>query len=131
MGSVYEQVVFTNLANAPCRLTGGARFEFVGADGVTAVGLPANPTGGHGLLDSGQTIRATMQAGQTDNYDADRCRPVPVSGVRVVPPADSAPVVLRPLISTACSVGGQLSVQQVSNGQGRSDGGPGEGEGPG
>lgn len=131
MGSVYEQVVFTNVAGTPCRLTGGARFEFVGADGVTVVGRPANPSGGYGLLESGQSVRATMQVGQTDNYDADRCQPVPVSGLRVVPPADSDPVVLRPLVSTACSVGGQLSVQEVTNGQGRSDGGPGEGEGPG
>ena len=114
-GSVFTPIIFTNLGKAPCRLTGRAKLEYVAADGENAIGSGYVIAGGTGILDLGASITTTMRTGTTGAYDPGFCRPQPVSGLRVWPPADADPTVIPSPTATACANGGPLDAQALPN----------------
>lgn len=122
-GSRFTPIIFTNLADTPCQLTGDARLEYVAADGKTRIGNGFTIPGGNGTLEPGASITTTMRVTDTSNFEETRCKPEPATGLRVWPPADADPTVLPSPNSTACADGGPLDASPLPN--------PGlKGEGP-
>ena len=64
----------------------------------------------------GATARAQLQLVNVQNFDPGACHPVPVRGLRVYPPGDTAALFV-PTEGTGCSTtppGNQLSVQTIT-----------------
>jgi hypothetical protein len=111
---------FTNVGGVPCTLTGYPEVAAYQGDD-TEVGDVADKDSSAAatrvLLAPGQTAHASLDASLSA-----RCRPVRVSGLRVVPPGQSAARYVKRSL-TACSVhvpsgGDYLSVRAIQPGSG-------------
>ena len=110
-GSVYVDIVFKNLNNAPCTLYGYPGVSFgKGGPGtgvtLTQVGAPAdkNPAVAKTLvtLQPGGYAYATLQIGDAGNYPSGTCNPAPTTYLMVYPPNTSNQLYI-PYTSTACA----------------------------
>jgi hypothetical protein len=119
-GSIYQPIVFTNTGSATCTLNGYPGVSFVAPGNGQQVGAAASRNPQHApalvTLAPGASASATLQTGETGNYDQATCKPVDVSGLRVYPPGNTAAMyVAFPSKQQACSAGNvnQLSVEAV------------------
>lgn len=91
-GSVYRDLVLTNTSSGPCTTFGFPGVSYLGISG-TQVGAPATRAGGTDavavLLEPGQSAVAALRETRPENYGAE-CSMVPVSGLRIFPPEDTA-----------------------------------------
>jgi hypothetical protein len=124
-GSGYP-VDFTNTSRGTCALTGFPDVAAYGAGGpgYWEIGVPAREEA------TGKPRRVLLRPGATAHADVDvsatipgaACRPVTVTGLRVIPPGGSQPWYLRARL-TACSATGPralggLRVQAIEPGPG-------------
>ncbi|MBR7839513.1 DUF4232 domain-containing protein [Actinospica durhamensis] len=127
-GSVYVNIVFKNLNNAPCTLYGYPGVSFgKGGPGtgvtLTQVGAPAdkNPAVAKTLvtLQPGGYAYATLQIGDAGNYPSATCNPTPTTYLMVYPPNTSNQLYI-PYTSTACTSSSvvTLHVEAVQAGTG-------------
>ena len=91
-GSVYRDLVLTNTSSEPCTTFGYPGVSYLGQSG-TQVGAPATRSGGTDavtvILKPGQSAVATLRETRPENY-GEECNMVPVSGLRIFPPDDTA-----------------------------------------
>jgi Protein of unknown function (DUF4232) len=118
-GSVYRPLIFTNTGSHTCELRGFPGVSYVAGDDGHQVGPAAAMSGERGgqvTIPPGGTAQAQLQLVNVQNYDADACHPVPVRGLRVYPPGDTAALFV-PMDGTGCSrtpPGDQLSIQTIT-----------------
>lgn len=119
-GSTYQPIVFTNTGNSPCTLNGYPGVSFVTSGSGQQIGAAASRNPQHAsvlvTLAPGASASATLQTGETGNYDASTCKPMDVSGLRIYPPGNTAAAyVAFPSKQQACSATNvsQLSVETV------------------
>jgi hypothetical protein len=118
-GSVFRPLIFTNTGSHTCELRGFPGVSYVAGDDGHQVGPAAAMSGERGgqvpIAPSG-TARAQLQLVNVQNYDPAACQPVPVRGLRVYPPGDTASLFV-PMDGEGCSTtppGNQLSVQTIT-----------------
>lgn len=91
-GSVYRDLVLTNTSSEACSTFGYPGVSYLGQSG-TQVGAPAIRSEGTEAvtvtLEPGQSAVASLQETRPENY-GDECSRVPVSGLRIFPPDDTA-----------------------------------------
>ena len=126
-GSNYPALQFTNVSGHTCAIVGFPGVSFVAGDNGQQVGAPAVRVGGIGRqtdLAPGQMASAILQVANTQMFPTQDCRPVPVRGLRVYAPDDTAAMFLaNSPDATACSAtampgGVQLSVRTITAGNG-------------
>lgn len=114
-GSVYAPLILTNVGSRPCELRGFPGVSYVAGDDGHQVGPAAamsGPRGGEVVLKPGAAAAAQLQLVNVANFDAAACKPIPVRGLRIYPPGDTASLYIA-RAGTGCSVtppGNQLSV---------------------
>jgi Protein of unknown function (DUF4232) len=118
-GSVYRPLVFTNTGSRTCELRGFPGVSYVAGDDGHQVGPAAAMSGERGgqvPIPPGGTAQAQLQLVNVQNYEQADCRPVPVRGLRVYPPGDTAALFV-PMDGTGCSApppGNQLSIRTIT-----------------
>ncbi len=118
-GSVSRPLIFTNTGSHTCELRGFPGVSYVAGDDGHQVGPAAAMSGERGAqvpIAPGATARAQLQLVDVQNYDPAVCHPVPVRGLRVYPPGDTAALFV-PVEGTGCSTtppGNQLSVKTIT-----------------
>jgi hypothetical protein len=104
-GSVYEAIVFTNLANYTCTLYGYPGVSLASGPPVTQVGLAATENAATARelvsLPPGGSANATLQIVDAGNYSASTCGPVATSWLQVYPPNQTVPLYIK-YSSTSC-----------------------------
>lgn len=119
-GTVYRNLVFTNVSSAPCTIQGFPGVSYVTGDNGQQVGEPAVRVGTKGAaikLAPGQSAVALVGFTQVANYDPAVCKPTEVRGLRVYPPQETASMFV-PLAGTGCAgnpPGQQLSVKTIQS----------------
>lgn len=93
-GSRYQPILFTNISDADCTLTGYPGVSFVAPDtgrqvGSAAARNPQYPTTTV-FLSPGAAASALLQIVDDGNYSPADCHATPVSGLRVYPPGNTA-----------------------------------------
>jgi hypothetical protein len=117
-GTVYRQLVFTNIGTAPCVLQGFPGVSYVAGDDGHQIGPAAVRIGTKGEaidLAPGASAAAPVGFTQVRNYDEAVCKPTAVRGLRVYPPQETASMFV-PLEGTGCAgnpPGQQLSVKTI------------------
>jgi hypothetical protein len=118
-GSVYRPLIFTNISSHTCELRGFPGVSYVAGDDGHQVGPAAAMSGERGgqvPIPPGGTAQAQLQLVAVQNYDPADCHPVPIRGLRVYPPGDTASVFVS-MEGTGCSTtppGNQLSIQTIT-----------------
>lgn len=118
-GSTYRPLIFTNTGSRTCELRGFPGVSYVAGDDGHQVGPAAAMTGERGgqvPIPPGGTAQAQLQLAGVQNFSPEDCHPVPVRGLRVYPPGDTAALFV-PMEGTGCSrqpPGNQLSVQTIT-----------------
>ncbi|GAA0946052.1 DUF4232 domain-containing protein [Pseudonocardia zijingensis] len=118
-GSVYRPLVFTNTGSRTCELRGFPGVSYVAGDDGHQVGPAAAMTGERGgqvPIPPGGTAQAQLRLANVQNFDPADCAPVPVRGLRVYPPGDTASLFV-PAEGTGCSApppGDQLSIGTIT-----------------
>ena len=91
-GSVYRDLVLTNTSSGPCTTFGFPGVSYLSVS-ATQVGAPAVRSAGDDAvsvtLQAGQSAVASLRETRPENY-GEECSMVPVSGLRVFPPEDTA-----------------------------------------
>lgn len=91
-GSVYRDLVLSNTSSEPCSTFGFPGVSYLSV-AATQVGAPATRAGGADAvsvtLQPGQSAVASLRETRPENY-GEECSKVPVSGLRVFPPEDTA-----------------------------------------
>ncbi|RSM63998.1 DUF4232 domain-containing protein [Kibdelosporangium aridum] len=119
-GTVYRNLVFTNVSSAPCTIQGFPGVSYVTGDNGQQVGEPAVRVGSKGAaikLAPGQSAVAPVGFTQVANYDPAVCKPTEVRGLRVYPPQETASMFVA-LAGTGCAgnpPGQQLSVKTIQS----------------
>jgi hypothetical protein len=121
-GSVYVNLTFKNLNNAPCTLYGYPGVSFGNGTPVDQVGQPASRdhavTPAVVTLAPGAFAYATLKVTDALNFPASTCKPVKTSWLLVYPP-NTSNLLYVPYNTTACSGNVvTLSVQAVQPGNG-------------
>ncbi|MBP2321679.1 hypothetical protein JOF56_002064 [Kibdelosporangium banguiense] len=117
-GTVYRQLVFTNIGAAPCVLQGFPGVSYVAGDDGHQVGPAAVRVGTKGeaiTVAPGASAEAPVGFTQVRNFDEAVCKPTAVRGLRVYPPQETASMFI-PLEGTGCAgnpPGQQLSVKTI------------------
>ena len=104
-GSIGFPVVFTNISQRDCELDGFPGVSYTDAPAGDPIGAPAVRQGdapGAVHIQPGQEASALVIAANVQNYLADRCAPVPVTGLRIYPP-NSYDSTFVPREGTGCS----------------------------
>jgi hypothetical protein len=118
-GSVYRALIFTNRGGQSCELQGFPGVSYVAGDDGHQVGPAATRTGDRGQsvrITPGGSVSAQLRQVNVANFDAAVCQPIPVRGLRVYPPGETAAIFV-PLSGTGCAgtpSGPQLTVQAVT-----------------
>ena len=119
-GSVYYPIQFSNTSSSPCTLYGYPGVSFVGAVGGSQIGAAAtrNPTLAATLvsLSPGQTVHATLQVVNAQNYPPGDCGLVTAHWLKVYPPNQTAPLYVSFTAQTCSKPKTILSVQTVQTG---------------
>jgi hypothetical protein len=98
-GSVYVEIVFTNLSQQPCSLYGYPGVSLASGTPLRQVGLaatenPVPPRELVTLLPQG-TASALLRIVDAGNYSAAQCGPVATSWLQVYPPNQTVPLYVR------------------------------------
>ncbi|GAA5117071.1 DUF4232 domain-containing protein [Pseudonocardia adelaidensis] len=118
-GSVYRALVFTNSGSRTCELRGFPGVSYVAGDDGHQVGPAAAMSGERGgqvPIPPGGTAQAQLQLPNVQNFDPADCHPVPVRGLRVYPPGDTASLFVQ-MDGTGCSTtppGNQLAIRTIT-----------------
>jgi uncharacterized protein DUF4232 len=118
-GSAYRPLIFTNTSSHTCELRGFPGVSYVAGEDGHQVGPAAAMSGERGgqvPIPPGGSARAQLQLANVQNFDAADCHPVPVRGLRVYPPGDTASLFVQ-MDGTGCSAtppGNQLSIQTIT-----------------
>lgn len=104
-GSVYTDIVYTNISRHTCHLYG-----YPGESLLTASGRQIGAAATHPVnvflrlvtLTPGARARTTLRVVDAGNYPPSTCRPVPSAWLRVYPPNTTRPTLLR-YRSTGCA----------------------------
>jgi hypothetical protein len=118
-GSVYRPLIFTNTGSHTCELRGFPGVSYVAGDDGHQVGPAAAMSGERGgqvPIPPGGTAQAQLQLVNVQNFDPADCHPVPVRGLRVYPPGDTASLFVQ-MDGTGCSAtppGNQLSIGTIT-----------------
>jgi hypothetical protein len=119
-GSTYFPIQFSNTSSSPCTLYGYPGVSFVGAVGGSQIGAAAtrNPTLAATLvtLSPGQTVHATLQVVNAQNYPPGDCGLVTAHWLKVYPPNQTAPLYVSFTAQTCSKPKTILSVQTVQTG---------------
>ena len=119
-GSVYEAVIFTNLANYTCTLYGYPGVSLANGSPVTQVGLAASENGATPRelvsLAPGGTASATLQIVQAGNYPAGTCDPVGTSWLQVYPPNQTGALYIKDSATSCTKAVRLLTVNAVRPG---------------
>ncbi|OLT04964.1 hypothetical protein BJF90_21230 [Pseudonocardia sp. CNS-004] len=116
---MYRPLIFTNTGSRTCELRGFPGVSYVAGDDGHQVGPAAAMSGERGgqvPIAPGGTAQAQLQLANVQNYETDACHPVPVRGLRVYPPGDTAALFV-PVEGTGCSAtppGNQLSIRTIT-----------------
>jgi hypothetical protein len=117
-GSVYRVLVFTNTGGQACNMQGFPGVSYVAGDAGQQVGPAAERVGDAGgsvRIAPGATASAQLQMVNVANYDAAVCHPMPVRGLRIYPPDETAALFV-PVAATGCAAtppGSQLTVGTI------------------
>jgi len=119
-GSTFTTILFENVGDGDCRLTGHPSVSYAASDGGEVVGesaVPSDQPSVSVLLTPGDQASAVLRQAQPANFPEDRCAPVQVWGLRVSLPGQSVPVYLGHT-TTACSTGqdGRPSISVIQAG---------------
>ncbi|MGD9529387.1 MAG: DUF4232 domain-containing protein [Pseudonocardia sp.] len=104
-GSTYRPLLLTNTGTRTCELRGFPGVSYVTGDDGQQVGPAAQEEGERGPqveLAPGEAASATVRFVNVGNFDEAACVPVPVRGLRVYPPGDTASLFV-PAEGTGCS----------------------------
>ncbi|TWF81477.1 uncharacterized protein DUF4232 [Pseudonocardia hierapolitana] len=118
-GSVYRPLIFTNTGSHTCELRGFPGVSYIAGEDGHQVGPAAAMSGERGgqvPIPPGGTVRAQLQLVNVQNFDPADCHPVPVGGLRVYPPGDTASLFVQ-MDGTGCSTappGNQLSIGTIT-----------------
>jgi hypothetical protein len=119
-GSVYEAVIFTNLANYTCTLYGFPGVSLASGAPVAQVGLAAteNSSTPRELvsLAPGGTASATLQIVQAGNYPAGTCGPAATSWLQVYPPNQTGALYIKDNATSCTKAVHLLTVNAVRPG---------------
>lgn len=119
-GSTYYPIQFSNTSSSPCTLYGYPGVSFVGAVGGSQIGVAAarNPTTPATLvsLSPGQTVHATLQVVDAQNYPPGDCGLVTAHWLKIYPPNQTAPLYVSFTAQTCSKPKTILSVQTVQTG---------------
>ncbi len=113
-GTVAFPIVFTNNGSDPCALTGFPGVSYADGPDGGPVGAPAAREGASSApvrLAPGGQASALVFAVDVHNIPAEACRPVPVPGLRIYPPDNTASLYVT-RAATACS-NGQVTTTQL------------------
>lgn len=102
-GSVYRQIIFTNVADEECEITGYPGVSYVDAAG-NQVGAPADREPAESAevnLAPGESAVAPVRQTNAENYGAD-CQLTDTVGLRVYPPNDTGSLIVDQ-VGTACA----------------------------
>ncbi|MBF6330356.1 DUF4232 domain-containing protein [Nocardia transvalensis] len=105
-GTMAFPIVFTNAGSRPCVLQGFPGVSYATGPDSAPVGAPAARDGaasGPVLLSPGEQASALVFATDVGNIPEEQCRPVPVPGLRIYPPDNTASLYLEH-DGTACSL---------------------------
>lgn len=94
-GHSFIPIVFTNKGSAPCTIAAYPGVSFVAGDDGHQVGDPATRESASTpavTLQPGQSASAALSITNVGLYDPAQCKPVPVRGLRVYPPNNTAAV---------------------------------------
>jgi len=121
-GSLYLEITFTNLNNAPCTLFGYPGVVLARGTPVTPVGAPADRTGGGATtvtLAPHGVASAQLRIVDALNFPAAACGPVATTWIQVIPPNQTAPLYVS-YTSTGCTKSAThlLSIEVVKPGSG-------------
>lgn len=126
-------LVFTNKSGKECTLSGHPAVSWVSADKIQINETFEREPGGSKAavkLAPGAPAHAVLRFDSADNYDEKTCKPMKVTGLRVVPPGEhSAAGVALP--ETVCSIAGVsiAQVDQIAEGAGTTKkGAPADGD---
>jgi hypothetical protein len=117
-GTIYRQLVFTNIGTAPCIVQGFPGVSYVAGEDGHQVGPAAFRSGTKGEainLAPGASAVAPVGFTEVRNYDEAVCKPTAVRGLRVYPPQETASMFV-PLEGTGCAgnpPGHQLIVKTI------------------
>jgi hypothetical protein len=117
-GSVYRVLVFTNTGSRACDMQGFPGVSYVAGDAGQQIGPAAERVGDAGgsvRIAPGATASAQLQLVNVANYDAAVCHPMPVRGLRIYPPGETAALFV-PVEATGCAAtppGSQLTVGTI------------------
>jgi len=124
-GTVYAPLQFTNKGSRPCVIQGFPGVSYVTGDNGTQVGATAQREGarpGPVTIPPGGVASATLAMVQVLNFDQAVCRPTPVRGLRVYPPAERASLFVPTPQGTGCAgnpPSPQLRVTAIKAGTGK------------
>jgi hypothetical protein len=124
-GTVYAPLQFTNRGSRPCVIQGFPGVSYVTGDNGNQVGAAAQRDGarpGPVIIPPGGVASATLAMVQVLNFDQAVCRPTPVRGLRVYPPAERASLFVPIAQGTGCAgnpPSPQLRVTAVKAGTGQ------------
>ncbi len=102
-GSNYRQLIFTNVSDEECEITGYPGVSFVDADG-NQVGAPAEREPGEAatvMLAPDESAIAPVKQTRAENFGAD-CQLTDTVGLRVYPPNDTESLIVDQT-ATACA----------------------------
>lgn len=104
-GSIYVDLVFTNISGSTCALFGYPGVSLAGGTPVTQLGAaatenPATPRV-QVTLAPGQASFALLRIVQAGDFPASRCQPTPATYLQIFPPNQTTPIYLS-YTATAC-----------------------------
>jgi len=119
-GSSYYPIQFSNTSSSPCTLYGYPGVSFVGAVGGSQIGAAATRNSALAAklisLSPGQTVHATLQVVNAQNYPPGDCGLVTAHWLKVYPPNQTAPLYVSFTAQTCSKPKTILSVQTVQTG---------------
>ncbi|MDN5860606.1 MAG: DUF4232 domain-containing protein [Pseudonocardia sp.] len=106
-GSVFRPLVLTNIGSRTCELVGHPGVSYVAGDDGHQVGPAAvmdGPRTPQVSLAPGESAVAPLRMVNVGVFDPAACQPVPVRGLRVYPPGDTASLFVPFDGGRACSI---------------------------
>jgi hypothetical protein len=108
-GTLYVSLVFTNKSDHDCTLTGYPIVAWIAAKTGKTINKPFAPETGEPkavvALAPGGEAHATLAYHHPGEVDPAKCKPVTVSGYRVLPPGETTSIVVKSS-TVACSSSG-------------------------
>ncbi|HEV2638800.1 MAG TPA: DUF4232 domain-containing protein [Actinocrinis sp.] len=121
-GSVYVNLVFTNISNATCTLYGYPGVSLAGGTPVTQIGLSATESTASARqlvsLAPGAVASALLQIVDAGNFPPATCAPVTADHLQIYPPNQTTPIYLTYSAQTCSKPVQTLTIGVVQPGSG-------------